>query len=159
MRFVWITMLLWGAAIAYEVPKNGQSVLPFTLEDQHGKRVTVKEARVVIYLPDEPAGDLWHAYAGTKPAGFFTKTGVRIVADISNAPRFVRSLFILPGLRKYGYEVLVVTDEFSPVIFESELEKVSVVAIENGIQTEVKKAATKEELEVMMEGVGDGKNR
>ncbi len=141
-------LALAATLFALEVPKNGQAVLPIKLPDQHGTAMTLSEAKVVIYLPDEKSFDLWKRFMQGKSGEFLESRGVHVVADLSNAPSFVRSLFILPGLRKLNYTVLVVEDEFSPVIFESTLEKVSAVRVEEGAQKGVSHLGSLDELEV-----------
>ena len=149
-------MTLWG----YEIPKNGQSVLPLTLPNQYGKSVTVdKSIRIILYIPDKKSSNTARRFLDSKTADYVAEKKIAVISDLSNTPKFVRTLFILPGLKEYDYDMLVIEDEFSPVIFESDLEKVSVIEVENGIQKSVQKAATEEELEGMIERVYHEKDR
>ena len=147
MRFVSVLLLcmsLWGL----DVPKNGDQILPITLKNQHGNEITLHQAQKIVYLPDEKAFDLWKSFMKERSGGFLKERGVAVVADLSNAPSFVRSLFILPGLRKLDYEVLVIEDEFSPVIFQSILEQVTVVTVDGAQQKNIRNLGSIEALRV-----------
>ena len=160
MRGVWLLLLLWMTLAGYEIPKNGQKVLPLSLPNQYGKTVTTAtDTRVILYVPDKKASNILREFLDSKGSDYVPRQKMAVISDLSNAPSFVRTLFILPGLKAYAYDMLIIEEEFSPVIFESELEKVSVIAVDNGIQKSVQKAASKEELETMIEGLSDGKDR
>ena len=154
MRLFWVFIVVWGTLLAYEIPKNGQKVLPFSLSNQYGKTVTVgTDTRIILYVPDKQASNITRELLDSKGSDYVPAKKMAVVSDLSSAPRFVRSLFILPGLKAYAYDMLVIEDEFSPVIFESELEKVSVIAVDNGVQKSVQKAASKEELEKIIDSL------
>ena len=154
MRVFWVLLLSVMALLAYDIPKNGQKVLPFSLPNQYGKTVTVgTDTRLILYVPDKQASNIMRELLDAKGSDYVPSRKMAVVSDLSNAPRFVRSLFILPGLKSYAYDMLIIEDEFSPVIFESELEKVSVIAVDNGVQKSVQKAASKEELEKIIDAL------
>ena len=145
----WVALLLFCMSLwGLEVPKNGDKILPITLKNQHGNEVSVNQIQKIVYLPDEKAFDLWKSFMKERSGAFIDKQGVKVVADLSNAPSFVRSLFILPGLRKLDYEVLVIEDEFSPVIFQSILEQVTVVTVDGAQQKNIRNLGSIEALRV-----------
>lgn len=160
MKIVALLLALWGMASGYEIPKNGQKVLPVSLPNQYGKSVTVgTDTRIILYVPDKKASNIVRELLDSKASDYVPAKKMAVVSDLSNAPSFVRTLFILPGLKAYEYDMLVIEDEFSLVIFKSELEKVSVIEVDNGIQKSVQMAASKEELEKIIEGLSSGKDR
>ncbi len=160
MRIPGLLLLLWVSLAAYDIPKNGQKVLPFTLPNQYKKPVTVGlDTRIILYVPDKKASNIVREFLDSKGPGYVPARKMAVVSDLSNAPSFVRTLFIIPGLKAYAYDMLVIEDEFSPVIFESDLEKVSVIRVDNGIQKSVQKAATKEELDSLIESIASARQK
>ena len=163
MRLFGFLLLTAGLLLAFDVPKNGQKVLPFSLPNQYGKTVTVgTDTQIILYVPDKKASNIMRELLDGKGSDYVPSRKMAVVSDLSNAPRFVRSLFILPGLKAYAYDMLIIEDEFSPVIFESELEQVSVIELDNGVQKSVQKAASKEELEKIIDSlsrINNGKDR
>lgn len=148
MRRIGLLLALWVMAVGYDIPKNGQKVLPFSLPNQYGKTIQVgADTQIILYVPDKKASNIVRSLLDTKGPEYVPKRKMAVVSDLSNAPSFVRTLFILPGLKAYAYDMLIIEDEFSPVIFKSELEKVSVIVVDSGIQKSVQMAASKEELE------------
>lgn len=145
-RFLFFLLVPW--LLGLEVPTTGDTVLPLTLPNQHGKAVTVAVGtRIVLYVPDKKASELVRRFLQDKNRAYMEQTKLAVVSDLSAVPPFIRRLYIIPDLKNYPFDMLVIEDEFSPVIFESELEKVSVVFIDKGWQKKVKKAGTVEEIE------------
>lgn len=160
MRAWWLLPLLWLSLHGYEIPKNGQSILPLTLPNQYGKSVTLdKSTRIILYIPDKKSSNTARRFLDSKDPHYVPEHKMAVISDLSNTPKFVRTLFILPGLKEYDYDMLVIEDEFSPVIFESELEKISVIAVDNGIQKSVQKAGSQEELDRIIKRLVDEKDR
>lgn len=84
----------------------GSSLPPLTLEDQHGKAVSVPAgARVIIFAADKAASDLANEVLGNEKPGVLERLQAVYLADISGMPSLVTRMFALPAMRALPFPI------------------------------------------------------
>jgi hypothetical protein len=128
-----LLMLITSTLFALHVPVIGEKVLPIILEDQHDVKQTYEnDVNWVLYAPDKAAFKIVEAFFEEQESDILQKKKALLITDVSAAPSFVISFYIKPKLRSCAFEVLMISDDLSPVIFPSKAEKVSLVKLKKG---------------------------
>jgi hypothetical protein len=105
----------------------------FTLNDQFDKTHTVNAdtKTIIVSFEKETSADI-NEFLNTKEAGFLEKNKAVFIADISGMPSIITSLFALPKMKKYKYNVLLIYDEEDKRFLRQE-KRTTVYRLENGI--------------------------
>ncbi|GEC94103.1 MAG: hypothetical protein PHW25_02655 [Zoogloea sp.] len=84
----------------------GSSLPPLSLEDQHGKAVSVPAGtRVIVFAADKAASDLANEVLGNEKPGVLERLQAVYVADISGMPSLVTKMFALPAMRALPFPI------------------------------------------------------
>ena len=84
----------------------GAAVAPLTVEDQHGKPLTVGPGtRIVLFAADKAASDFVSETLGAQPAGVLDRLNAVYLADISGMPALVTRMFALPAMRELPFPI------------------------------------------------------
>lgn len=132
MKFFLITIFLFSTLFGLEVKKTGDFLPDVKLKNQHGEVVDVSASvEIILYTPDKVSFDIAREFLNRQNSEFLKSLNCYFLADVSNIPNFVKAAYIIPSLKKHKYEVFLIEDEFSPMFFESEPNKISIVFIVN----------------------------
>ncbi len=84
----------------------------YSFTDQFGEAHTMdaKIERLIVALDKEAAHAVNDFLANQKPS-FLEDRNTSLIMDISAAPGIIQKIFILPGLKKFEYPVLIFRDE------------------------------------------------
>jgi hypothetical protein len=96
-------------SLAFAEPLSvGHSLTPFTLADQFAKSQQIAETdTLLLFAADmEGAGLVKQAFVES-PSDPFAPVGIRYVADISEMPALVATMFAKPKMRDYPYSVIL----------------------------------------------------
>lgn len=119
-----------------------EKTLPdFTFKDQFGNSKTIDGSiEKLIFAFDEDPAHAVNDFLATKPASFLKDNKTLFIADISAAPGIIRKMFILPGIKKYEYSVLIFTDEEEATPFREgvKTEQLIVVSLNNKTISSIK---------------------
>lgn len=86
----------------------GESLKPFTLNDQHDQGFTLDaNTKVLLAAGDMDGGKLVKAAVGEEPKGYLESRGAIFVADIQGMPSIISKLFAVPKMRDYSYRVVL----------------------------------------------------
>ncbi|HEX5624210.1 MAG TPA: hypothetical protein VFX57_07210 [Sulfuricurvum sp.] len=130
----------------------GQSVMPLDLQDQHGKRYTLKAMpKTLIMAFEKGTGATVNEYIAAQEKGYLKKNNAAFVADISQMPNFITETFALPKMRKYPHTVLLIRDEEQGLKFPGEEEKITVMKFRGNFLTKVEFISTAAELKAAIE--------
>ena len=107
MRIFFI-MIFLGAAI---VGANS-NFTPLTLSDQFGKihRIDGKTCSLVLVTAEKTTAHDLKTFIRKRKGSFLQKHRVCILFDIRSIPAFVIRWFLLPKMRRYPFEVLLLYD-------------------------------------------------
>jgi len=98
--------------------------------DQFGNKYQVNSYISKLIFTFEPkSARLVNKYLSTKPVDFLTNQHALYIGDISKAPSFIRRFFILPGLRKYEFPVLIITNEDEAKIFRQAIDIQKIILV------------------------------
>ncbi|MBV5320064.1 MAG: hypothetical protein JZU62_00095 [Sulfuricurvum sp.] len=142
-----VTMSLWAAPY-----KVGQSVMPLDLNDQFGKRYTLKMMpKTLIMAFEKGTGATVNEYLTVQEKGYLAKNKAAFVADISQMPKFITESFALPKMRKYTHTVLLIQDEEQGLNFPYQEDKITVMKFRGNFLTKVEFISTPTELKKAIE--------
>jgi len=145
--FALLAMSLFGTPY-----KMGQSVMPLDLQDQFGKRTTLKAMpKTLIMAFEKGTGATVNEYLVTQDKGYLKKNNAAFVADISQMPNFITEAFALPKMRKYAHTVLLIRDEEQGSRFPAEEEKITVMKFRGNFLTQIQFISTTAELKQAIE--------
>ena len=89
----------------------GDTLRALTLEDQHGRAVTLPgTARWLLFASDKAAADLAQAWLTPQGSAVLERRQALYVADISAMPAVITRLVALPKLRELPYSIALVRD-------------------------------------------------
>lgn len=105
----------------------------FTLNDQFDKTHTVNAdtKTMIVSFEKSTSADI-NEFLSTKESGFLEKNNAVFIADISGMPSIITSLFALPKMKKYNYNILLIYDEEDKRFLRQE-ERTTVYTLENGV--------------------------
>lgn len=148
-----VIILLMIAFSVWAAPyKVGQSVMPLDLNDQFGKRVTLKAMpKTLILAFEKGTGATVNEYLTVQEKGYLAKNKAAFVADISQMPKFITESFALPKMRKYTHTVLLIQDEEQGLNFPAQDGKVTVMKFRGNFLTKVEFIETAEQLKKAIE--------
>lgn len=99
-------------AEARDVLDVGDVMDAFTLENQHGELCTLdKGTERLIVSFDMKLSKSFHKWLKEKGNTWLTDNKAEYVIDITGMPRIVTYLFAGPKMRKYGFQILLITDD------------------------------------------------
>lgn len=86
----------------------GESLKPFTLNDQHDQAFTLDAStRVLLAASDMDGAKLVKAALADQPKGWLEARHAIFVADIQGMPSLIGKLFAIPKMRDYSYRVVL----------------------------------------------------
>ncbi|WP_310438715.1 hypothetical protein [Sulfuricurvum sp.] len=148
-----VIILLFVALSMWAAPyKVGQSVMPLDLNDQFGKRYTLKAMpKTLIMAFEKGTGATVNEYLTVQEKGYLAKNKAAFVADISQMPKFITESFALPKMRKYTHTVLLIQDEEQGLNFPAQEDKITVMKFRGNFLTKVEFISTPAELKKAIE--------
>jgi len=148
-----VIILLMVALSVWAAPyKVGQSAMPLDLNDQFGKRYTLKAMpKTLIMAFEKGTGATVNEYLTLQEKGYLAKNKAAFVADISQMPKFITESFALPKMRKYTHTVLLIQDEEQGLNFPAQEDKITVMKFRGNFLTKVEFIETAEQLKKAIE--------
>lgn len=132
MKFFFVAIFFITTLFGFEVKKAGDFLPDTKLKNQYGEVVDISlNAEIIFYTPDKVSFDIAREFLNKQNSEFLKSINCYFLADVSSIPNFVKAAYIIPSLKKHKYEVFLIEDEFSPMFFESEPNKISIVFIMN----------------------------
>ncbi len=105
----------------------------FVLNDQFDKPHTVNaDTKTILVSFEKSTGEHVNEFLSTKESNFLEKNNAVFIADISGMPSIITSLFALPKMKKYNYNVLLIYDEEDKRFLRQE-ERITVYTLEEGV--------------------------
>jgi hypothetical protein len=142
-----VAVSVWAAP--YTV---GQSVTPLDLNDQFGKRHSLKVMpRTLIMAFEKGTGATVNEYLAAQGKGYLVKYNAAFIADISQMPNFITKAFALPKMQKYPHTVLLIQDEELGLKFPAEEEKITVMTFRGNFLRSVQYVTTAAEIKQAIE--------
>ena len=107
LRLAALTLILALPLAGHAAPYGVGSPMPaFSLEDQHGKKVSMQpDTRLVIFAADKAASDLANEVLGNEKEGVLGRLQAVYLADISGMPALVTRMFALPAMRALPFPI------------------------------------------------------
>lgn len=134
--------LLFGGTLKIE-DKIGN----FSLTNQFDKIEIIKaDTSSIIISFDDRSLDIVTKFLAKKPDDFLKNNNSIFIANISCKPSIVTRMFVLPKLRDFKYNIMIINDEKN-VKFSKQHEKITIYKISNGIIKSINYVDSIEKLE------------
>ena len=133
---------------------KGKSLQQLKLNDQFEKTHTLTaDTKKVIFAFSKDMGHLGNDFFSAQDEHYLENNHAVYVADISQVPSLIRSMFVLPGLKDYKHTVLLISDNTDSVRYKpkNNSEKIMIVDVDNFIITNISFEDTKEGLQKSLE--------
>jgi uncharacterized protein YxeA len=128
------------------------SLNKFAFENAQGAKLTIpSNVRTIVVSYEKYTGKLVNNYLDSKNPTYLDKLNAVFIADISEMPSIVITLFALPKIRKYKHTVyLHYSDEFAKYIPAKD-KKITIIKIKNQKVKSISYIGTKSELKNILE--------
>ena len=118
----------------------GEQIGKLALKNQHGNASGVtNQTKSVIFAFSKDAGHECNDYLATKEPSYLEHNSALFVADVSSAPYMIRSMFIVPGLREFEHNILIIDDKDISNAYKpsKNSEKIVVAKLNRGVISEI----------------------
>jgi len=127
----------------------GKDIATLSFNDQFGtphKIDTTTQTLIVAFSKDN--AHLCNAYFAEQNPTYLANKNAVFLADISQVPSLIRSMFVEPGLKDLTHRVLLIEDDATSADFKTEAnaESIVIAKLDNGVVTNVTLITTKEAL-------------
>ena len=132
----------------------GKSLADLHLKDQFKKDHTLQaDTTKLIFAFDKEPAHICNDFFKRQKATYLQNHHVQFIADVSAAPSIIRSMFIMPGIKKFKHIVLVLDDKNIAASYRKGVDatKVIVVSLLDKKITDVKTVVTTKELQKVIE--------
>lgn len=148
-----ILVALVAAIGAFAAPYHiGDTFIPFSLEDQFGKKHPMETMpKIMILAFEKSSGMMANDYLASQENGYLAKHNAVLVVDISQMPKFVAESFALPKIRKYAHPVLLIRDEEFGLKFPSKEDKLTIFRFKGNSLSSIRYISTSTELKEVVE--------
>ena len=156
-----LSIVFLGCASSNENTQNqepkllvGKKLSHITLNDQFDKPQTMpNDTTTLIFAFSKPMGHLCNDFFARQSPTYLDDNKAIFIADISEAPSLIRSMFIIPGLKEFHHTVLILDNEDLAQEYKvgMDTDKIAVVSIKDGIITAIKTASTPNELKALIQ--------
>lgn len=127
--------------------KIDDKISSFSLPNQFDKIHTINgETSKIIVTSEKENIELINDFLSSKSSDFLDKNHTVFIDNISKVSSLIVKMFIIPKLREYNYDILLIHNESSKRFLEKE-NKISVYIIENAKVKDIKYISSKKELE------------
>ncbi|PUE66134.1 hypothetical protein [Arcobacter caeni] len=130
--------------------KINDKISNFSLANQFDKIHTVNsEISMIIVTFQRNTSNLVNDFLSSKDSDFLHKKNTIFINNISSIPSIVTKMFIIPKMRDYKYDILLIYNENNKKFIEEE-NKITIYFIENSFVKDIKYISTEEELESIL---------
>jgi len=138
------------------VPKLvvGKSISALTLNDQFQKAHTLNAAtNKIVFAFSKDAAHTCNDYFATQTPTYLSEHHTEFIADVSAAPSIIRSIFIMPGLKKLKHTVLLLEDKTVAAPFRKgiDIHKITVISLHGATIKKIQTVSTDVELKKLIE--------
>ena len=119
------------------VYQNADSLNGFTIKDQFDQALVVTKdtKKLIVAFSKEKGGEI-KAYLDSNP-NYLKDENAIYIADVSAAPSFVTSLFMMPKFKKYPFSMGIIKDEELAAKFPKQEEMITIITVENFVITNI----------------------
>ena len=132
ISILFIIILLFVNPLFAENLQVGQTITPFSLPDQFGKKhiVNSQDYSILIITGEKDISIMLNKYLKTKKKTFLPEHHAIYISDIHSMPSLITRFFALPKMRKYPFKLLLIYDK-EKNIFPMKDKSVTVIQLHN----------------------------
>lgn len=130
--------LVLATGLAFGVTfQTSDNLTNFKVQDQFEKDLVVtKDTKKLIVAFSKEKGEEIKKHLEANP-NYLQEQNAIYLADVSAAPSFVTSLFMIPKFKKYPYSMGLIKDEEFATKFPKQEEMITIISIENFVITQI----------------------
>jgi hypothetical protein len=120
------------------------------LNDQNGKPHSIEpDTKKIIFSFSKKVGHICNKFFDTKTKDYLTNNKVQFIVDITPAPSIIKSILIMPELKGFQYDILIINDEKISAEYQSkiDIDRIVVADVENQVIKNIKYIDNAKELE------------
>ena len=120
--------------------KVGEAFPSLTLVDQFDTKTAIKTkgSTTLLLSFEKDVSASIKAYIGSKEKDFLSKNNIMYISDISSMPSFITSMFAIPKMKKFTFNISLIYDEKEAKLLDRKKGKVSVITLKNNIIKTIK---------------------
>jgi hypothetical protein len=142
-----ILSLLFPIIMMASSLKLNDKINSFSLTDQFDKIHTINsEVSTIIVTFQKDTLNMINDFLSSKDNNFLEKNHTVFISNIASSPSIITRIFVIPKLRDYKYNILLIYDENSTKFLKQD-DKATIYSILNGEVNNIKYISTKTELE------------
>ena len=124
--------LAFGATI-----KVNENLATLKVNDQFDKPMAVtNDTKKIIVAFSKEKGEEIKAFLDANP-NFLKDENALYFADVSAAPSFVTSIFMVPKFKKYSYKMGLIRDEDVAATFPKQEEMMTIISLKDSVVTNI----------------------
>ncbi len=132
MKYIVSILCLSGLLFASSF-KVGDNLSSFSCDNQFEKKMTItSNTKKIIVAFSKEKGEVIKQFLDKNPDYLKTQNAIYI-ADVSSAPAFVTSMFMMPKFKSYSFEMGVIKDEVQAGQFPRKDDMISIISLEKGV--------------------------
>jgi hypothetical protein len=124
--FLFFTLSLFAIDV-----KIGDAINITNVKDQFEKTMSIDSSvKKIILSFTKENGEIVKSFLEQNP-NYLKDNNIKYLADLSGAPSFVLSWFMMPKFKKYNYSMGIVTDENKLKNIPRQNEKITIITLNN----------------------------
>jgi len=142
-----LLLLLCTSALAGELLVDGGEFPITALQDQHNESHAIgSDTRRVIFAASKHASQLVNDYLSTQSDNYLESRNTEFLADISEMPKIISSMFALPKMRDYPYRVLLASEAETLAMIPRREDAITLMTLRDRQVTDISFATSSKEL-------------
>ncbi len=128
---------------------KGKSLQELSLNDQFEKpQALTADTKKVIFAFTKDTGHLGNDFFATQDPDYLPQRDALFIADISQAPSLIRSMFVLPGLKELKHSVMLIMEDSDSAKYQAQVdsENILIVDVDTFVITGISYVGTEKEL-------------
>lgn len=131
MKFFVFLGLFLGTFLMAAPMDVGQNIASFSCKDQFGQKVAITSStKKLIFVFSKEKGEVSKKYFDLNP-NYLSSQKVLYFADISSAPSFVTSMFMIPKFQGYKFKIGLIEDEVQAALVPKKEDMITFIELDN----------------------------
>ena len=151
MKIVFV-LLLSALSMLAQAADIGESLTPWTLNDQYDQPYTLNEqTRILLVARNMDGAKLVKAALKDQPKGYLEARNAVFLADVHGMPSLIGKFIAIPAMRDYSYRVVLDRDGKVAANYPGAEDKVLWLQLDNGTLVSRQEFASADELRAALE--------
>lgn len=137
MKTLTLILLLLSSILLAQTLNIGTNIATLNIKDQFGEKLATQKSKTLIFAFSKAKGKEVKEFLD-KNTNYLKKHHASYIADISSAPSFVASMFMIPKFEKYPFKMGLIRDEKLSKILPKKENMLTILSLKNSKVTKIK---------------------